>query len=322
MTSKVLPSLLLACIVFGLGARAAAADRYALVVTGATGEDKYIQRFDEWRTRLVAVLADGFGFSRDHIVVLGEKANGSVRVATRENVREAVTALAGRMHSHDLLLVVLIGHGSLDGPVAKFNLVGPDLDAQEWRALLRDVPGRLILVDTTGASFPFLAALSAKGRVVVTATDSPAARYDTVFPEYFIKAMEQAATTEGREGRVSIWDIFMSASGGVRRYYEQRGLLPVEHAMLDDAGDTYGKDADQPGTDPSFAQSVYLTADMDGQGMDAATRALIERRDDLLAQVDRLKAQKGSMAPNDYEARLEKLLIELARVSRDLRAKT
>ena len=104
-------------------------------------------------------------------------------------------------------------------------------------------PGRLIVVDTTGASFPFLGALAAKGRVVITATDSPAARYDTVFPEHFVQAMEQAAAAAGSGGRVSIWDVFTSASAGVRRHYEQQGLLPVEHALLDDEGDTYGKDA-------------------------------------------------------------------------------
>lgn len=301
--------------------RAAAAERYALVITGATGEEKYTARYDEWRTRLVTVLADRFGFGRAHVLALGEKTNGSVRVATRENVRAAIDALAVRMHSHDLLLIVLIGHGSLDGTVAKFNLVGPDLDASQWAALLRMVPGKLIVADTTGASFPFLATLSAKGRVVITATDSLAARYDTVFPEYFVKAMEQAAADAGHDGRVSIWDVFRVASAGVRRYYDQRGLLPVEHAMLDDAGDTYGKDADQPGTDPSIAQSVFLTADTADQATAPATRALTERRDDLLAQIEKLKAQKNSLAPDDYQSRLEKLLVDLAKVSRDLRAK-
>ena len=94
----------------------------------------------EWRTRLVTVLAGRLGFGRDHVLALGAKAAGPVQVASRENVRGAVTSLAGRMHAHDLLLVVLIGHGSFDGSVAKFNLVGPNLDAGEWAALLRPVP--------------------------------------------------------------------------------------------------------------------------------------------------------------------------------------
>ena len=136
-------------------ARAAAGDRYALVITGATGEDKYVQQYDDWRARLVTVLADRFGFGRDHVIALGDKANGSTRVASRENVRTAIDGLAARMHSHDLLVVVLIGHGSLDGTIAKFNLVGPDLDAGQWAAVLKDVPGKLIVADTTGAGLVY-----------------------------------------------------------------------------------------------------------------------------------------------------------------------
>ncbi len=305
----------------GVARSAAAADRYALIISGAPGEDRYATRYDEWRTRLVTVVADRLGFGRQHVLVLGGKSEGPVQVATRENVRRALASLAARVHSQDLLLVVLIGHGTFDGSAAKFNLVGPDLDAQEWGALLKPVLGRLIVVNTTGASFPFLGALSGKNRVVITATDSVAARYDTVFAEYFVKAMEQAAGNAGPDGRVSIWEVFTEASASVRRHYEQRGLMPVEHALLDDAGDGYGKDAEQPGTDSSFAQTVYLTTPGEPSG-DATTRALTERRNDLLAQIDQLKAKKALMPAADYEAQLEKLLVDLAKVSRELRSKT
>ena len=39
-----------------------------------------------------------------------------------------------------------------DGADAKFNLVGPDLTAVDWKSLVTDLPGRLILVNTTAAS--------------------------------------------------------------------------------------------------------------------------------------------------------------------------
>jgi hypothetical protein len=313
----------LACfVVWSIAASpAVAADRYALVVSGASGEQKYAERYDEWRTKLVNLLADRFGYGRDRVFALGEKPTARVQLASRENVRRTLGALAARVRAEDLLLIVLIGHGTFDGTAAKFNLVGPDLDASEWAALLRPFSGRLVVVNSTSASYAFLPALSRRNRVVITATDSRAARYDTVFPEYFIKAMEQAAAESGRDGRVSIWDVFTTASEGVKRYYEQRGLLPVEHALLDDAGDGFGKEADQPGTDPSFAQSVYLNGNSEETAMDAATRSLSDRRDDLIAQVGRLKERKTSMPQSDYEAQLEKLLVELAKVSRELRTK-
>ncbi len=312
----------LACLLaWAIAAPTVAAERYAVVVSGASGEEKYAQRFDQWRNQLVTILTDRFGFRQDNVFALGEKSGPRVQVATSDNVRRTLSGLAGRMHAHDLLLVVLIGHGTFDGTAAKFNLVGPDLDAAQWAGLLKGISGRLIVVDSTGASFPFLSALSAKGRVVITATDSRAARYDTVFPEYFVKALEQAAAEGGRDGRVSVWEIFTNASAGVKEYYRQKGLLPTEHALLDDAGDGYGKEADQPGTDPSFAQSVYLSGDSADGPMDAATRQLTERRDDLMAQVDKLKAKKGSIPAADYDAQLEKLLVELAKVSRELRGR-
>ena len=60
------------------------------------------------------------------------------------------------------MLVVLFGHSTFDGVDAKFNLVGPDLEASEWKRLVR-AAGRLVFVNTTGASAPFLARLAGNG---------------------------------------------------------------------------------------------------------------------------------------------------------------
>ncbi|MGE5360222.1 MAG: hypothetical protein ACM3NQ_14490 [Bacteroidales bacterium] len=317
MKCAVLAWAVLVCLAAPLGA----AERYALVITGASGDAKFGQRYDDWRERLTTVLADRLAFGRDHLVVLAEKAGPGVQVANRDNVRSALAGLASRMHKQDLLLVVLIGHGSYDGTTAKFNLVGPDLDAGEWASLLRPIPGKLIFVDTTSSSFPFLQAVSSKGRVVITATDSHAARYDTVFAEQFIKALETSTSGITVSDRLSIWDVFAATTAGVRRHYEQEGLLPVEHALLDDAGDGFGKDAEQPGLDTSIAQATYLTGDAAEQALDPALRELLARRDDLLDAIDKLKAQKAKLEASQYEVRLEQLLVDLAKVSRALRAR-
>ncbi|MCH6551361.1 MAG: hypothetical protein IH804_05020 [Planctomycetes bacterium] len=57
-------------------------------------------------------------------------------------------------------------------------------------------PGRishtpLLKAAATSSSFPFLERLSARGRVIITATDSPAQRFDTVFPEFFVEALDE-----------------------------------------------------------------------------------------------------------------------------------
>ncbi len=68
------------------------------------------------------------------------------------------------------------------------------------------------MVNTTEASFPFLERLSGPNRVVITATDSVAQKYATVFPEYFVKAMGEASTDLDKNGRTSIFEVFAATS--------------------------------------------------------------------------------------------------------------
>src|SRR5205085_8405988 len=143
-----------------------------------------------------------------HLFVLAEHESEGVRQSTRENVRQVLTDLRRRVTKDDQLLVLLIGHGTpVDGPGedAKFNLVGPDLTATEWEELIKPIPGRLVFVDTSSASVPFLRKLAGRGRVILTATDSAAQQYETVFADFFVKAFDDAAADADKNGRVSIW---------------------------------------------------------------------------------------------------------------------
>src|SRR4029450_6101722 len=115
--------------------------------------------------------------------------------------------------------------------------------------LPRRMPGRLVVINTTGASFPFLAELSARDRIVITATNSTAQRYDTVFPDRFLAAMTDVAADLDKNGRVSVWELFADTSRTVARHYEQQGLLATEHPLLDDTGDGNGSEA--PGSTPA-----------------------------------------------------------------------
>ncbi len=253
-----------ACVLlaFGLASRAAAGERYALIVTGASGGDAYAQKYAKWRAAFVETLRAKFHYDPQRLIVLAETPGDGVQKATRENVRGALADLRKRMTKDDQLLVLLIGHGtSLDGDEAKFNLVGPDLSATEWSELLRPLPGRLVFVNTTGASFPFLRKLAAKGRVVLTATDAAAQQFETVFPEFFIKAFDDPAADLDRNSRVSIWEAFTYASAGVRQWFEQKGQLPTERPLLDDTGAGIGREAQNPGTDGAIARVTYLEPD-------------------------------------------------------------
>ena len=232
-----------------------AGERYALIVTGASGAETYEQKYQTWRTTFTTTLVETFKYDPQRIITLAEHEAPGVQAATRENVRRAFGDLRKRMTREDQLLVLLIGHGTtVDGEEAKFNLVGPDLTASEWAELLKPLPGRLVFVDTTGASFPFLRRMAARGRVVLTATDSAAQQFETVFPEFFIKAFADGAADLDKNGRVSVWEAFTYASDGVRQGFEQKGQLPTERPLLDDTGAGIGREAQNPGTDGAIAR--------------------------------------------------------------------
>jgi len=307
-----------------LASPAHAGERYALIVTGAAGGEAYEQKYLKWRVAFASTLREKFHYAPERMIVLAQSESDGVQMATREKVRRAFIDLRKRLNKDDQLLVLLIGHGtSLDGEEAKFNLVGPDLTATEWADLVKPIPGRVIFVDTTGASFPFLRRMAGRNRVVLTATDSAAQQFETVFPEYFLKAFDDVAADLDRNNRVSVWEAFTYASAGVRQWFEQKGQLPTERPLLDDTGAGVGREALNPGTDGAVARVTYLQPDAAlALPADTAVAVLVKRRAELETQLEELKARKESTPPAQYDADLEKLLIEIARVSVQIRTKS
>ena len=133
----------------------------------AVGETAGVQRMDEFDAAEIEGVAGGAPGARRR-----SETGTPETVATAANVRRALDALHQAISRDDLLLVVLIGHGTFDGVDAKFNLVGPDLESAEWSALLNPIPGRVVLVNTTSASSPFLERVGGPRRIVITASPS------------------------------------------------------------------------------------------------------------------------------------------------------
>jgi hypothetical protein len=303
---------------------AAEEERFALVVSGAPGGEPYATQHAKWRAALAAVLRERLALDAARVTILGDDAAESSRAAAARpaTAQELRRVFAGylRLAADDVLLVVLIGHGSADAEEAKFNLVGPDLSAAEWRDLIRPIRARVVFVNTSSASFPFLERLSGPRRVVITATDSIAQKFVTAFPEYFIQALVDQASDIDKNGRVSIWEAFSAASLAVRQHYEQRGQLTTERALLDDNGDGVGREAGTPGSDGSLASRIYLDTHTGPEvATDPMLVELLQRRAALEAEVDELRTRKPLMPAGDYAAEFERLMIDLARVSREIR---
>jgi hypothetical protein len=303
-------------------APALAENRFALIVTGAPGGDAFVPTYRTWTDDLASVLRGSLAFPAEHVTVLTGTSEVAAEQSTAQNVRAAIAALRQKVDTEDLLVMVLIGHGSVDGSSAKFNLVGPDLTSTEWREMLRDLPGRVVFINTTGGSFPFLRDLAAPGRIVVTATESTAQRYDTVFPERLVETLKSPAADLDKNGRVSIWELFVSTSRAVATHFERQGLLATERARLDDNGDGDGVDATEAGTDGALARATYLERDPAALEGDPELTGLLTRRRLLEEQAERLKQRKPSMPLEQWEREFEALMIELARVSRRIRSRS
>jgi hypothetical protein len=303
-------------------APARAENRYALVITGAPGGEAFVATYTTWAQQLASAFVDHLGFPADHVIVLSGTSADEMQQSTQQNLRAAIGRLRRDVQKDDLLVVLLVGHGTVDDGQAKFNLVGPDLTSEAWGALLSDMPGRVIVVNSTGGSFPFLRDLASRGRVVVTATESTAQRYDTVFPEQLIAALRDPAADLDKNGRVSVWELFVRTSKGVAAHFERQGLLATERALLDDTGDGTGVEAAGAGTDGALARATYLERDVAAVDADPELAELLGRRRSLEEQAERLKQQKPTMPLEKWEREFEALMIDLARVSRRIRSRS
>src|SRR4030095_8497347 len=93
---------------------ASAADRYALIVTGANGEDVYAGQYGTWRQAASVALIEKLGFDAAHIVSLFDGGDAE-HASTAASVRKSLDALRARMKSDDALLIMVVGGGSAVG---------------------------------------------------------------------------------------------------------------------------------------------------------------------------------------------------------------
>ena len=299
---------------------AGAEERYALIVSGVSGTEKFAATQKTWVTSLETTLQQRLGFAADRITVLSE-GGAATAIANRDNVTRTLASLKSRLTADDTLLVVLIGHGTYDGTAAKFNLVGPDMDSREWKTLFDGLAARLVFVNTTSSSFQFVPALAAKNRIVIAATDSAAQKYATMFPQFFIEGLDQGAKADNdKNGRLSVWEAFTYASQAVKQAFEKQGTLVTERSVIDDNGDGVGQEAaSAKGTDGVLAKTTFLDPLPASAASNPALAGLEKRRISLEAEIEQLRAKKGEMPAGQYEEEFERLAIELAKISAQIR---
>jgi hypothetical protein len=287
-------------------------NKFAVIINGASGEAVYAKQFEEWTGQLSSVLSSRFGFDTKQLTVL--------KGATAEDVKRTFTTLKTQLDANNVLFVFLIGHGSFDGKESKFNLVGPDLSASEYNVMLSALPTRRVVVfNLSSASGEFIKSLSAKGRIVITATRSGQETNATRFTGFLISALNATDADTDQDGHTSVLEAFVYANRLTADFYKQAGRLATEHAMFDDNGDGVGREKLEAG-EGLLARATYLDSlSVDEAAASAATGKLLKERTRLEGEIEQLIARKGSMAEAEYETTLERLFIELAKVNRSIK---
>ena len=307
--------LLLICLACCSSRAFADSTRSLVLVIGAAGEPEYGEQFaasaDLWKR---AGTHGGFKIS-----VVGESTNGESDRGELLGILTNEVAQPG-----DDLWIVLIGHGTYDGRAAKFNLRGPDISADELAGALKPCKRPLAVIDCASASGPFINALSAPGRVIITATKSGYEANATRFGNYLARDAADPTADLDKDGQTSLLEAFLMASRQVDDFYKEAARLATEHALLDDNGDGLGtpadwfhgvravkKAADGKSVDGVRANQMHLVRSSSEQELSQALRA---RRDELEAKLSALRDRKSQMKEDDYYNQLEKILVETAKL--------
>lgn len=311
-----------------LAAPVAARETYVAVIVGLGGEAEHAETFRRWAGSLYDHATGPLGIPRERVLyLLEDPQQDAARAAgksTKAEIEKGLASMAASTRADDVAFIVLIGHGTSDGKVTKFNLPGPDMTAAEFAGLLKKFHTKnLVFVNTASASGPFVEELSGSARVVVTATRSGAEKFATLFGGYFVDALASEAADADKNRRVSVLEAFNAAKIEVARAYEQRGIMLTERALLEDGGDGEGSmDPAVNGKDGRVAAVLSLGAPKAALALpsDPRLRQLYEERRALEQKAESLKLLKASMPPAQYAAELEKVLTELALKSQEIRA--
>jgi hypothetical protein len=295
---------------------APAAPAPIILVVGAPGADEYAKSFANAAAKWELVAKH----SQAELISIGRDSTSDV--SDRDRLKTAIEGLDQEAATPAWL--VMIGHGTYTGGVAKFNLRGLDVSATELAQWLKPVQRPVVIVNGASSSGPFVNQLSGERRVVVTATKSGTEQNYARFGQFFAEAIASPESDLDHDDEVSVQEAFLRASAEVRLFYETEARIATEHALLDDNGDGKGTPATM------FRGTRAIATAKSGEQLDGATAAQItlaptgaklpftaeelQTRAEIEAELAELRSQKEGLSEQEYDAKLEPLLLRLAKL--------
>jgi hypothetical protein len=288
-----------------------------VIVVGAPGTEEYGRMFAEWAALWERAAREG----QCRVTRIGDGGDASddrVKTALRQTIEAAVGEAALPFW------LVLIGHGTFDARSAKFNLAGEDVSDTELGVWLDPLARPVAILNCASSSGAFVEALSVPGRVVVTATRGGDEVNFARFGGALAKAIGDTAADLDKDGQVSLLEAFLKGSREIEEFYTGDNRLATEHALIDDNGDGRGtraagfdgvrpiRDAEAADALDGYAAHQWRLVPSEAERRFPAD--LRPRRDALERSIFELRDRKGEFTEAEYFARLESLLLELARL--------
>jgi len=291
---------------------AAHATTYYVTISGLGGEPDYDQRFKMWAEDIDGSL---------------KKAGGDAKVftlqsPTRDKVQAQFADITKQAKPDDALVLILIGHGSYDGVEYKFNIPGPDLSGADLASLLDHVPAtRQLVVVTTSSGGGAIATLRRANRVVISATKTGSEKNATVFARFWAEALRDPAADTDKNEAVSALEAFHYAQRKTTEFFDSSKRLATEHSVLEDTGKGDGEKDPKPETGEgrlAAALPVVRLGANAAAARDPAKKALLDQKEQVENQIDKLKYEKAAMNAAEYKKQLTALLLQLAKVQEAL----
>ena len=309
----------------------AAGQRYLVLIGGLGGTPEHKERFQNYLQETRAAFIDRFQFPTENILTLAAPPTDKVDFADGAAKADIISAefgkLAASLTDQDDVFIILFGHGSFDGKNAMLNIPRRDLKDFDYGSLIATLKARrMVFINTASCSGPFIKQLSAKNRMIITATKSGRQRVDTHFPKFLIEAFQDDAADLNKNGDLDMLEVFKFASKSVENYFTENNLIPTENALLEDTGDGKGLrlaelDAAAEG---GLASSIILRGGtlLTTLSNDPAATGLLAEKQQVEEKIRVVQAAKSTLSETAYFAKLEPLFIELALINDKLENNT
>ena len=298
----------------------ASAKQQLILILGASGTDEYKESFQTWAKR----WQDAAKRAEADCTFIGDTEPSA------KDLEKLTTSIGETIsvETTEPLWIVFIGHGTFDGRTASLNLNGPDVSAEKMAELLKPAKRPLAFIACASCTAPFINALSAQNRIIISATkDGNQIQYSR-FGDAMSQAIGGLDADINRDGQTSLLEAWLFASRRTAEFYSTEGRLATEHALIDDNGDAKGTRAEVYDGDrlkPGIENADQL------DGAQAArwnfVRSEEERqlspeqrqtRDELERRLDDLRLRKPDLAEADYLTELQSILVPIAELYESL----